>query len=207
MNTKRQTIWLVSMLSLMVILSAYYLFTQDIGSDNKLTDAKHMENTAEVNTTVDQNSAAVSGTSDNSGSYTISDLDQDVLSQLEADGYFKNNGEISELIAKRENQLEQKDNKIMSVLADVSAETDRSLEALEEMAMLEQKMEKITQLENNLKDTYEIAIISEEVNDKYKVVVTSDNLEKKQAAEIIEQVINELEVRPEQVSVQFIANP
>ncbi|MCZ8512821.1 SpoIIIAH-like family protein [Paenibacillus filicis] len=33
MNTKRQTIWLVSMLSLMVVLSAYYLFTEDV---NKL---------------------------------------------------------------------------------------------------------------------------------------------------------------------------
>ncbi|WNR42558.1 SpoIIIAH-like family protein [Paenibacillus roseipurpureus] len=33
MNAKRQTIWLVSMLSLMVVLSAYYLFTEDV---NKL---------------------------------------------------------------------------------------------------------------------------------------------------------------------------
>ncbi|WP_310550185.1 SpoIIIAH-like family protein [Paenibacillus glufosinatiresistens] len=32
MNGKRQTIWLVSMLSLMVVLSAYYLFTEDSGS-------------------------------------------------------------------------------------------------------------------------------------------------------------------------------
>ncbi|PYI55057.1 SpoIIIAH-like family protein [Paenibacillus flagellatus] len=30
MNTKRQTVWLVSMLSLMVVLSAYYLFTEDV---------------------------------------------------------------------------------------------------------------------------------------------------------------------------------
>ncbi|GGH43162.1 SpoIIIAH-like family protein [Paenibacillus silvae] len=34
MNNKRQTIWLVSMLSLMVILSAYYLFTEDSGPVN-----------------------------------------------------------------------------------------------------------------------------------------------------------------------------
>ena len=206
MNTKRQTIWLVSMLSLMVILSAYYLFTQDIGSDEKLTDATHMENTAKVNSPLDINSTVASGTED-SANYTISDVDQDVLSQLEAEGYFNNNSKISELMTKRENQLQEKDNQIMSVLADVSADTDRSLEALEEMAMLEQKMEKITQLESDLKDTYDIAIISQEVNDKYKVVVTSDTLEKKQAAEIIAQVIEELEVRPEQVSVQFIANP
>ncbi|ANY71922.1 SpoIIIAH-like family protein [Paenibacillus ihbetae] len=32
MNNKRQTIWLVSMLSLMVILSAYYLFTDESGT-------------------------------------------------------------------------------------------------------------------------------------------------------------------------------
>ncbi|PZE22056.1 SpoIIIAH-like family protein [Paenibacillus xerothermodurans] len=32
MNSKRQTIWLVSMLSLMVVLSAYYLFTEDVDS-------------------------------------------------------------------------------------------------------------------------------------------------------------------------------
>lgn len=32
MNNKRQTIWLVSMLSLMVVLSAYYLFTDDPGT-------------------------------------------------------------------------------------------------------------------------------------------------------------------------------
>lgn len=34
MNNKRQTIWLVSMLSLMVILSAYYLFTEDVGKSD-----------------------------------------------------------------------------------------------------------------------------------------------------------------------------
>lgn len=32
MNTKRQTVWLVSMLSLMVVLSAYYLFTEDVNN-------------------------------------------------------------------------------------------------------------------------------------------------------------------------------
>src|SRR5690606_5619463 len=29
MNTRRQTVWLVSMLGLMVVLSAYYLFTDE----------------------------------------------------------------------------------------------------------------------------------------------------------------------------------
>lgn len=38
MNTKRQTIWLVSMLSLMVVLSAYYLFTEDVSKLDLRTD-------------------------------------------------------------------------------------------------------------------------------------------------------------------------
>lgn len=37
MKSKRQTIWLVSMLSLMVILSAYYLFTEDSGANKPKT--------------------------------------------------------------------------------------------------------------------------------------------------------------------------
>ncbi|MFD2332287.1 SpoIIIAH-like family protein [Cohnella sp. GCM10020058] len=53
MNNKRQTIWLVSMLSLMVILSAYYLFTEDVtqpdrtAQEQKLaTDATGVTGTA-----------------------------------------------------------------------------------------------------------------------------------------------------------------
>lgn len=30
MNTKKQTVWLMTMLGLMVVLSAYYLFTEDV---------------------------------------------------------------------------------------------------------------------------------------------------------------------------------
>ncbi|MBM7564372.1 SpoIIIAH-like family protein [Paenibacillus sacheonensis] len=46
MNNKRQTIWLVSMLSLMVILSAYYLFTEDVttpSSDIVTTDGTQQQ--------------------------------------------------------------------------------------------------------------------------------------------------------------------
>ncbi|MFC6332383.1 SpoIIIAH-like family protein [Paenibacillus septentrionalis] len=206
MNTKRQTIWLVSMLSLMVILSAYYLFTQDINSDKQLTDATNLQNSSEVNLVVDEEATTVSGTAEDGSNYTISDLEQEMLTQLEKDGYF-NSSTFSNLIAKRENQLEEKENQVMSVLADVSADKDRTQDAISELAALEQKMEKLTQLESELQETYEIAHISEEVDDKFKVVIASDNLEKKQAAQIIEQVIADLEVRPDQVSVEFVPNP
>ncbi|MFS0837774.1 SpoIIIAH-like family protein [Paenibacillus sp. 1P03SA] len=43
MNAKRQTIWLVSMLSLMVVLSAYYLFTEDVSKVDVASTAPKAE--------------------------------------------------------------------------------------------------------------------------------------------------------------------
>lgn len=51
MNTKRQTIWLVSMLSLMVVLSAYYLFTEDVSKLDLRTD-KALQEEIKVDTEV-----------------------------------------------------------------------------------------------------------------------------------------------------------
>lgn len=48
MKNKRQTIWLVSMLSLMVVLSAYYLFTDDSGSSNQTAESGQMGNAEEA---------------------------------------------------------------------------------------------------------------------------------------------------------------
>ncbi|MFD0619424.1 SpoIIIAH-like family protein [Paenibacillus sp. GCM10027629] len=48
MNTKRQTIWLVSMLSIMVVLSAYYLFTEPASTNsntNKVAQNSQVEQT------------------------------------------------------------------------------------------------------------------------------------------------------------------
>ncbi|GJM78002.1 hypothetical protein HMSSN139_04980 [Paenibacillus sp. HMSSN-139] len=45
MKSKRQTIWLVSMLSLMVILSAYYLFTEDGPQTSTPTDGQQVSTT------------------------------------------------------------------------------------------------------------------------------------------------------------------
>lgn len=51
MNTKRQTIWLVSMLGLMVVLSAYYLFTDDPGQGEIVSEAS-VDGAAENNQVV-----------------------------------------------------------------------------------------------------------------------------------------------------------
>lgn len=61
MNGKRQTIWLVSMLSLMVVLSAYYLFTEDSGASMP----KDTAGTMQVDSLKDTAGAALPTVGDN----------------------------------------------------------------------------------------------------------------------------------------------
>jgi stage III sporulation protein AH len=62
MNAKRQTIWLVSMLSLMVVLSAYYLFTEDVNKlDLANTDA--VKNPTEVKVDMSQTDKPIAANS------------------------------------------------------------------------------------------------------------------------------------------------
>lgn len=77
MNNKRQTIWLVSMLSLMVILSAYYLFTEDVGTPTNniaATDGTQQQgaknDATEASGTTDGNNAIIANevTGDDAGS-------------------------------------------------------------------------------------------------------------------------------------------
>ena len=86
MNTKRQTIWLVSMLSLMVVLSAYYLFTQDASSPDLLTDNTKLEQTAGQGATEAAGSGIVVDEVQQGADNGVSEADKEVLEQYEQGG-------------------------------------------------------------------------------------------------------------------------
>lgn len=196
MSGKRQTIWLVSMLFLMVVLSAYYLLTEQLDSKKQagLTPLENAEQVANMGETSEE------------GSYQLTELDHEVLAQLESDGYFSASV-FSQILTDRDEQYLEEENKLLAQIADVTLDGEQSVSALAELEQLEAKNERKLTLENLLLQQYEMALVSEEENNKFKVVVASDQLEKKEAAAIIEQVITTLEVNPEQVSVQFVPEP
>ena len=196
MSGKRQTIWLVSMLFLMVVLSAYYLLTEQLDS-KKQAGLTPLENAEQV---------ANMGEASEEGSYQLTELDHEVLAQLESDGYFSASV-FSQILTDRDEQYLEEENKLLAQIADVTLDGEQSVSALAELEQLEAKNERKLTLENLLLQQYEMALVSEEENNKFKVVVASDQLEKKEAAAIIEQVITTLEVNPEQVSVQFVPEP
>ncbi|OBR63041.1 hypothetical protein A7K91_23285 [Paenibacillus oryzae] len=201
MNTKKQTVWLVSMLSLMVVLSAYYLFTQDLDDADKLTESgTPVQNVTEA---TGEGGLVVNGEAANGEE--LAARNQEVLEQLEREGFVAG-GLFSELLAKRELQNKAEEERIMAIIADVSNDVEAATAAWSEMDQLEDKNSRIQELESALMEQYKMALISQE-NDRYKVVVTSQKLEKSEAAGIIEQVLKGLEVKPSQVTVQYVQEP
>jgi len=199
MNTKRQTIWLITMLSLMVVLSAYYLFTNDI--DDTADMAADAGWTEQDGTESEAGGVIVNDTTQQ-GDFTLSAADQDILKKLEAED-FANGGLFTDILKERDESTRELNDRAMAAIAQTQSNPEEAAAASAELEALETRYEKIRELEEEFKESYDMALI-EDKNDRLKVVVTSDKLEKKQAAAIIDRVMNVLEVEASQVSVQYV---
>lgn len=204
MNTKRQTIWLVSMLSLMVVLSAYYLFTQDLDDADKLSGTgTPTEDVSEAS--CDEDALVVDEVTQEEGTTTEGLTEEQILAMIESQGYGENSV-FSDILSKRDEQTKGETDRLWAEVANVDGDPTQSAQALAAIEQLEEKSSKIAELESTLSEQYQLAMIDEE-NDRYKVVVASDKLEKKDAASIIDQVMTVMEVKADQVSVQYVPEP
>jgi stage III sporulation protein AH len=224
MNTKRQTIWLVSMLSLMVILSAYYLFTEDLdpntskvanngttteqttgvqGATEASTDSKDdaiVVNEVKGSTKTSTDDQA---TADADG---ISAADQKTLDQLESQGNASasKNNVFDDLQYKRNEQFQKEEDQLMAVIANTTGtSTEEAGQAVTKLDALSDKMDRINALEEELNKLYPIAVVDDQEN-RFKIVVQSEKLERGQAADIIDLVTKTLDVSPSQVVVQYV---
>ncbi|WP_019639063.1 SpoIIIAH-like family protein [Paenibacillus fonticola] len=268
MKSKRQTIWLVSMLSLMVVLSAYYLFTEDTApTAPKVADGKQVSttNSAEAegqNTTADDQALSEGDiivseviveeagedegggekglvSEDQSGQSTdeasaskepavegsIADetvdsvqkndqvkaadpaaedpKDEDVLKKLESQGF----SAADSLTAYQMDRAEQnikKQEQLIQTINDEKKPLDESMMASQQLSALEEKEEKITDIEQRLQQQYANAVVAED-NDSYRVVVISEKLQVKDAVSIIDMVMKELDVPQDKVKVQYVS--
>lgn len=204
MNTKRQTVWLVSMLSLMVVLSAYYLFTQDVESPEVLTDGSQTEQAAQNATEAAASGGelVVKGEEQPADEAILSDADKAALDQIEEQG-LADSSVFSELLAKREIMNTEEENRIMAAIAETQTKQEESVAAIGELELLEEKNAKLTSIESELLKQYEDVVVDQQ-SDRFNVVVSSQKLEKKQAADIIKLVMSTMEVGADQVSVRYI---
>ncbi|MCK8486215.1 SpoIIIAH-like family protein [Paenibacillus sp. MBLB2552] len=261
MKSKRQTIWLVSMLSLMVILSAYYLFTEDGPQTSTPTDGQQVSTTnngmsgnaagddvilSEVTTDGSENGSVITDdtaaadqtepTASNDGSEqadtaktddaAVSDqaqttdagkaaegtpatndgqkqaaTDEDVLSQLEAQGVSSTDTLNAYQFARTQENMKKQEELMQAISENESLEA--AAMAQQELSALEEKEAKIYDIEERLKQQYANAVV-QEADDKYKVVVVSEKMEAKEAVSIMDLVIKELGVSQDKVSVQYV---
>lgn len=216
MNSKRQTIWLVSMLSLMVVLSAYYLFTEDSNSPNLLTDGsdfgEHSDHTLgdttgdnqvqvdEVITEEEPEDASTDeplGWNENGGSKT----DDEILQEWESKGMVQD--VFAEYGMKRYETTTRAAERLYDIIGDSSQSVEAHSKAHEELQALEEKEIKLTNLEAQLMEDYDQVIVTED-GDNVRVVVQSPNLERSQAVTIVDMVMKEMKVTQDKVSVQVV---
>ncbi|WP_141506009.1 SpoIIIAH-like family protein [Paenibacillus luteus] len=204
MNTKRQTVWLVSMLSLMVVLSAYYLFTQDVESPDVLTDGSQTEQAAQNATeaAAKDDGLVVNEVGKPVDGAVLSEADQKALDLIEEQGLAAG-GVFSELLAKREIKNTEEENRIYAAINETTKKPEEASAAVAELSLLEEKNSKLTGMESELLKQFKDVVIDEQ-NDKFDVVVSTEKLEKKQAADIIKLVMSTMDVGADQVSVRYI---
>lgn len=202
MNTKRQTVWLVSMLSLMVVLSAYYLFTEDV--DTMDTTADNVMNELVIEQTGEASwGEEMYGLSEHGGEFATTDegmglrSDEEILAEMQSQAVSGQAYFLTEQMERNEAMYEKLE-KLTRLVE--SASGDALDQAVTELYALEDQMTKIQQLEAVLQAEYENVLISED-GSKWKVAVQANELHKGEAVSIAEQVMQELKVSPNDISV------
>jgi stage III sporulation protein AH len=207
MYTKRQTVWLVSMLSLMVVLSAYYLFTEDVNELNPnatqvtLNEVK-LDQTdiskLDAEKVIKETAAAQS----NKQAASSTQIDAEVLKKMTTAAASGREFFDSMQIKKVEDLAKQSEQWV-KVISDSKAKVEDSTKAQEEMYRLAELEAKLTNIEEVLmKDFANVVVLPE--SSKYKVIVQANKLEKSQAVSIVDLVMNEMQVGPDKVSIQYV---
>lgn len=190
MLLKKQTVWLLTMLSLVVVLSVYYITTPEGNNDNLAFEQEEEENQEQENVetaTEDEEGSDVTVEEDEEGNVISSVSSDDLFTALRL--------EIDEQRSKLRSTLEE-----MTASKDLSA--DQKNQAYEDLKKLEEIESKEKIIEMLIKgDNYEDALVRVE-GDKIKITVKSKESSKQAANEILRLVRSELGDL-QNVAVQF----
>lgn len=220
MNKKRQTIWLVSMLSIMVVLSAYYLFTEDTGKNDNIDTASDQNWNSMVvdmlsdsgeydfSTSLDLDSDQLDGELDDTATMDDDDADHEHSSSTSMDSgdYDFESQAVSSadffigLEMAREDFFAQEIERLHEIANNPEQSNKDVAAAMEQIETLRTQQEKMDNIEERLNQHYDRAVILQQ-QDKWQVIVQADKLEKSEAVSIFELVMSELNVDQSSVSL------
>ncbi|TCZ77452.1 SpoIIIAH-like family protein [Paenibacillus albiflavus] len=217
MNTKRQTIWLVSMLSLMVVLSAYYLFTSGSEDADKLASMANqqtLQNQTKVNITEDgknaqlqkdpilgedtkdpnksTDTAAVQGT-DKTKMDATTMTDDEIISKA-TDKAVSGTDYFIQKDMERHDKITKELDKWITISTDVNQTKEAVGEAMDNIRRIDETQAKIEQIEETLGKDFPHALVQQSDDGRWKVTVQADKMEKKDAVAIIDLVMKEMNI-------------
>ncbi|MDP5275667.1 SpoIIIAH-like family protein [Chengkuizengella axinellae] len=217
MRSRRQTIWLVSMLSIMVVLSGYYLFTEDVNEVDLAGDITADMNEGE-STDITMDSSIISDedslewlsenvvseettTSEEmvmeTNEETTAKTDEEILIQLQEQDLGADYYTATKL--QRTEEIGREIENLMAVI-DTAENAEVVSKAYDDLQVVEDKGTKVDYIEEQLMQTYPEAVVTEE-NDRWKVEVQTSKIETSEAVSIIDLVVSQLEIKPGQVTV------
>ncbi|RCX23146.1 stage III sporulation protein AH [Fontibacillus phaseoli] len=142
------------------------------------------------------------GTDPSSSNDSTAAKDEDVLKQLETQGV-SGTDSLTAYQFQRSDVNAKKLDELMQTINDSSKTLDEAAMAQKELGALEEKEEKIYDIEEKLQQKYANAVVTESDN-KYKVLVVSEKLAANEAVGIMDLVIKELGISQDKVSVQYV---
>jgi stage III sporulation protein AH len=184
MKMNRQKIWFFSMFALMIVLSGYYLLSEQPSS---LRDSQIVQSTTEQVKDEIANSKPSEVT------------DEQVLEKLETQ-------DVEDFFTayhmKQRDELAKEAEKYMKIITNPESSTQAISSAMASMQQLEDRSEQVTALEEKLQQHFADVII-EEKEKRWNVIVQSEDLQADQAVHIVQMATDHLKIAPSQVSVQF----
>ncbi|WP_410768255.1 SpoIIIAH-like family protein [Fontibacillus sp. BL9] len=178
----------------------------EAASDTKTPDASESDGAAQDSGTESEQSDGKTenqnGAESSSSENSAATKDEDVLKQLETQGV-SGTDSLTAYQFQRSDANAKKLDELMQTINDSSKTLDEAAMAQQELNALEEKEEKIYDIEEKLQQKYANAVVTESDN-KYKVLVVSEKLAANEAVGIMDLVIKELGISQDKVSVQYV---
>ena len=188
MNNKKQTIWLVSMLGLMVILSAYYLFTDEVNPVPAVTN--------EVNSSmseIEMTGELVTNPAEN----------EQVMQQLEAEmsGY----DAITAMQMTRDSDFSKKLEELTSLISNAEMSEEQIEQAIQQQNQLMDLESKLVAFEEKMLGEFDNVVVTyDELKDHYTVNVHATEMQKSEAVSVTRTAIKDLNIAVHQISIKLL---
>ncbi|WP_209123086.1 SpoIIIAH-like family protein [Alkalihalobacillus sp. BA299] len=178
MVLKKQTVWLLTMLSLIVVLSVYYMTSQGQNpTDLAYMDEEMMEE--EINEMMNEENAGQVSVNIEEDTMAEGDMEEELISAINSDEFF------TEIRLDREESRSKMLEEYTNIMAEADVPAQVKVQALadqKDLLALEQK-ENLLETLIRSKGYEDVLVLTEE--DQVKIIVKADELSKEQANEIL----------------------